>query len=102
MVYSEAGPSRPSAAHAAFPSVAIPSPQTIPVPANAIQLWKQIRDARTPQLFADLAALLNVLAPPKSGAEDVTRELVFLDGIDLSSVTDEQIPGLTLGLVYVL
>ncbi len=101
MVYSEAGPSRPSAAHPAFPSVA-PSPQTIAVPANAVQLWKQIRDARTPQVFADLAALLNVLAPPKPGTEDVTRELVFLDGIDLSSVTDAQIPGLTLGLVYVL
>lgn len=100
MVYSEAGPSR--APHPAFPSVAPQIPQNMQIPPSPTHLWKQIVDASTPQLLTDLTALLGVLAPPKAGTEDVCRDLLLLEGIDLTRVPDAQIPAVTLGLVYIL
>ncbi|CAK9786525.1 hypothetical protein CC85DRAFT_283123 [Cutaneotrichosporon oleaginosum] len=100
MVNSEAGPSRP--AHPAFPSVAAPSPQNVPVPPSPAHLWKQIQDSSSPQLLSDLAALMDFLAPSKPGNEEAPRELLLLEGIDLTSVSGAQVPAITLGLVYVL
>ncbi|BEJ16487.1 hypothetical protein CspHIS471_0510920 [Cutaneotrichosporon sp. HIS471] len=101
MAHSEAGPSR--AAHPAFPSVAPrAAPQSIHIPPSRAHLWKQIVDARTPQLLAELATLLNILAPPTDGPSEAPRDLLLLDGIDLTRIPDAQIPALTLGLVYIL
>ncbi|GMK54592.1 hypothetical protein CspeluHIS016_0111780 [Cutaneotrichosporon spelunceum] len=100
MAHSEAGPS--NAAHPAFPSVAPRAPQNIQLPSSPAHFWKQVMDARTPQLLADLAALLNVLAPPTDSPREAARDLLLLDGIDLTGIPDAQIPALTLGLVYIL
>lgn len=111
---ADAGPSSMGGhahAHQAFPTAqqieqqsrdAQVLPREPLLPKDAASLWKQIGDARTPTLLNDAATVLHVLATPVKGSDHPKRDYLLLDGIDLTTVADGQLPALTLGLVYVL
>lgn len=105
---ADAGPSNSgggsSHAHPAFPTAQqLQSQRGEPqMPSSVASLWKQITDARTPDSLGDVAHVLKLLTVPPKGAEHNRRDLLLLDGVDLTKLSDAQLPPLTLGLVYVL